>query len=167
MHHLPSVSYEPRTRPRITRDVTLSAKVLDEETVSTNENTKKRILIIDDDKDTSLSLKVALEQSGIFDVDPFDDPILALANFKPDRYDAVIIDVRMPDIDGFALYKKIKMIDKKIKICFLTSAYDLEYYYRMLYSEIADVLEAKGDCIIDSPVGTEQLIKEINKLLRT
>lgn len=71
----------------------------------------------------------------------------------------------MPDIDGFALYKKIKMIDKKIKICFLTSAYDL-YYYRMLYSEIADVLEAKGDCIIDSPVGTEQL-KEINKLLRT
>lgn len=79
MHHLPSVSYKPRTRPRITRDVTLSAKVLDEETVSTNENTKKRILIIDDDKDTSLSLKVALEQSGIFDVDPFDDPILALA----------------------------------------------------------------------------------------
>ena len=67
---------------------------------------KKRILIIDDDKDTSLSLKVALEQSGIFDVDPFDDPILALASFKPDRYDAVILDVRMPDIDGFALYKK-------------------------------------------------------------
>jgi DNA-binding NtrC family response regulator len=149
------------------KNATPPAMVLDTKTVSTNKNMKKRILTIDDDTDTSLSLKIALEQSGIFDVDPFDDPILALASFKPDRYDAVILDVRMPDIDGFALYKKIKMIDKKIKICFLTSAYDLEYYYRMLYSEIADVLEEKGDCIIDNPVGTEQLIKEINKLLRT
>jgi DNA-binding NtrC family response regulator len=164
---LPSVSYEPRTRLHITIDVTMPAMVLDTKTVSTNENMKKRILTIDDDKDTSSSLKIALEQSGIFEVDPFGDPIAALASFKPDRYDAVILNVRMPDIDGFALYKKIKMIDKKIKICFLTTTYDLEYFYRMLYSEIADVLEEKGDCIIESPVRTEQLIKEINKLLRT
>jgi DNA-binding NtrC family response regulator len=140
--------------------------VLDTETISTNEKRKKRILTIEDDgKNTSSTLKKVLEQSGIFEVDSFDDPILALASFTPDRYVVAILDVRMPAIDGFALYKRIKLIDKKIKICFLTSVYDLEYFYNMLYSDIANVLEKNGACIIDHPIGIEQLIKKINELL--
>jgi DNA-binding response OmpR family regulator len=111
-------------------------------------------------------LKVVLERSGLFQVDVFDDPILALSNFKPDRYDVVILDVRMPAIDGFTLYKRIKIIDEKTKICFLTSVYDLDYYYRTLYSNVEDTIKENRDCIIDKPVATEQLIKEINKLLR-
>jgi DNA-binding NtrC family response regulator len=61
---------------------------------------KKRILAIDDDKDTSSSLKIVLEESGKFEVDSFDDPTQALASFKSNGYDAVIVDVKMPEMNG-------------------------------------------------------------------
>jgi DNA-binding response OmpR family regulator len=138
---------------------------VDTKTDTISVSRKNRILTIDDDNDTGLSLKVVLERSGLFRVDVFDDPILALSNFKSDRYDVVILDVRMPAIDGFTLYKRIKKIDEKTKICFLTSVYDLDNYYRTLYSNVEDTIKENRDCIIDKPVGTEQLIKEINKLL--
>jgi DNA-binding response OmpR family regulator len=140
------------------------------ETITTiaKENRKKRILAIDNDKDTSSSLKIVLEQSGLFEVDAFDDSTQALTSFKSNGYgyDAVILDVKMQEIDGFELYKKIKMIDEKIKVCFLTSFYDLDIY-RKLYPDIVNTIEKNEDCIMDKPVGTEQLIKRINKLVRS
>ena len=139
---------------------------IETEAITANKNRKKRILTIDDDKDTSSSLKIALEQSGLFEVDAFDDPTQALASFRSNGYDAVILDVKMPYMDGFELYKKIKMLDEKIKVCFLTSVYDFDYY-RTLYPDIVHTIEKNEDCIIDKPVGTEQLIKEISKILRS
>jgi DNA-binding response OmpR family regulator len=111
-------------------------------------------------------LKIVLEQSGLFKVDAFDDPTQALASFKSNRYDAVILDVKMPDMDGFELYKTIKILDEKIKVCFLTSVYDFDHY-RTLYPDIVHTIEKNEDCIIDKPVGTEQLVKEISKILRS
>ena len=142
---------------------------IENETITiAKENRKKRILAIDNDKDTSFSLKIVLEQSGLFEVDAFDDSTQALASFKSNRYryDAVILDVKMQEIDGFELYKKIKMLDEKIKVCFLTSFYDLDIY-RKLYLDIVNTIEKNEDCIMDKPVGTEQLIKRINKLVRS
>lgn len=139
---------------------------IETEAITANKNRKKRILTIDDDKDTSSSLKIVLEQSGLFEVDSFDDPTQALASFRSNGYDAVILDVKMPDMDGFELYKKIKMLDEKIKVCFLTSFYDLDIY-RKLYPDIVNTIEKNEDCIMDKPVGTEQLIKRINKLVRS
>jgi two-component system OmpR family response regulator len=139
---------------------------IETEAITANKNRKKRILTIDDDKDTSSSLKIVLEQSGLFEVDAFDDPTQALASFRSNGYDAVILDVKMPYMDGFELYKKIKMLDEKIKVCFLTSVYDFDYY-RTLYPDIVHTIEKNEDCIIDKPVGTEQLIKEISKILRS
>jgi DNA-binding NtrC family response regulator len=126
---------------------------IENETITiANENRKKRILTIDNDKDTSSSLKIVLEQSGLFEVDAFDDSTQALASFKSNGYDAVILDVKMQEIDGFELYKKIKMIDEKIKVCFLTSFYDLDIY-RKLYPDIVNTIEKNEDCIMDKPVG--------------
>jgi DNA-binding response OmpR family regulator len=138
---------------------------IETEAVTANKNRRKRILTIDDDKDTSSSLKIVLEQSGLFEVDAFDDPIQALASFRSNVYDAVILDVNMPDMDGFEFYKTIKMTDEKIKVCFLTFVYDFDYY-RTLYPDIVHIIEKNEDCIIDKPVGTEKLIKEISKILR-
>lgn len=107
---------------------------------------------------------MVLEQSGLFEVEAFNDPVQALAIFKQDRYDVLILDVRLRDTEEFVLYNKIKTIDKKIKICFLTSVYDFDYY-KALYPGIVDTIEKNEDCIIEKPVGTEKLIKEINKLL--
>ncbi|MFZ0696606.1 MAG: response regulator [Nitrososphaeraceae archaeon] len=62
------------------------------------------MLVIDDDKDTSSSLKIVLEESGLFEVDAFDDPIRELASFKPNGYDVLVLDVKIGDMDGFKVY---------------------------------------------------------------
>jgi len=81
---------------------------------------QKRILIIDDEEDITISLSKVLEQYG-FRTDYFVDPVVAYSNFKGGQYDLVILDIKMPEIDGFDLYKKIREIDSRIKICFLTA----------------------------------------------
>ena len=115
------------------------------EAITTNKNRKKRILTIDNDKDTSSSLKIVLEQSGLFEVDAFDDPTQALASFRSHGYDGVILDVEMPDMGGFELYRKIKMLDEKIKVCFLRSVYDFDHY-RTLYLDIVHTIRFPEPC---------------------
>jgi CheY-like chemotaxis protein len=86
----------------------------------TSQNTKKRILVVDNEKDITTTLQVGLEDGG-FDVDTFTDPFLALKSFKPDFYDLVLIDIVMPVIDGFEFHERLKKIDPNLKVCFLTA----------------------------------------------
>ena len=89
----------------------------------------KRILIISPEDDVNLALKTALEQvecdatstsSGYdFRVDCFNNPALALKNFKSGLYDLIIVDVIMPQINGFDLADEIKNIDQNLRVCFL------------------------------------------------
>ena len=58
----------------------------------------------------------------------------------------------MPPRNDFELYTKIKMVDEKIKVCFLTSVYDFDHY-KTLYPDKADIIENNGDCIMEKPVG--------------
>jgi CheY-like chemotaxis protein len=87
----------------------------------TSQNTKKRILVVDNEKDITTTLQVGLEDGG-FDVDTFTDPFLALKSFKPDFYDLVLIDIVMPVIDGFEFHERLKKIDPNLKVCFLTAS---------------------------------------------
>jgi two-component system response regulator ChvI len=84
----------------------------------------KRVLIIDDEPDIILTLRMALEQNG-FRTDSFSDSILAYKNFRAGVYDLVLLDIKMPNVDGFQLYQKIKRTDSRVKICFLTAS---EFY---------------------------------------
>ena len=88
--------------------------------------TKRRILVVDDDPDITFTLKEGLENSGLFEVETFTDPQLALSNFKPGYYNFLLIDIKMPKINGYDLYDKIRNIDSKVKACFIT-AYDVNY----------------------------------------
>jgi DNA-binding response OmpR family regulator len=88
---------------------------------------KKRILIVDDERDVGDSIKIVLNDYG-FDVDSFTDAIEALETFKPDFYDLVILDIKMPEINGFELYNKFKSKDANIKTLFLTALGDVEAY---------------------------------------
>jgi DNA-binding response OmpR family regulator len=80
----------------------------------------KRILLVDDESDVCLVLEKALIEHG-YVVDSYEHPLVALDKFKPYLYNLVILDIRMPDLNGFALYREIKRLDKKVKICFLTA----------------------------------------------
>jgi len=67
-----------------------------------------------------LTFANALEGNG-FVVDTFDDPLLALQDFRKDFYDLLILDIRMKKMNGFELYDEIRKIDDKVKVCFLTA----------------------------------------------
>ena len=91
-------------------------------------NKDKRILVVDNEKDILLLLQLILEQNG-FNVSLFDSPLAALSNFKIGLYDLAILDIRMPQMNGFELHEKIKQIDKSAKICFITATGEERYYY--------------------------------------
>jgi len=44
-----------------------------------------------------------------------------LSKFKPDTYDLVLLDIRMPNSNGFELYREMRKIDESVKVCFITA----------------------------------------------
>jgi len=123
------------------------------------DNGIKRILVVDDEYDISLTIKVVLEENG-FKVDSFTDASEALENFSTGLYDLAIVDVIMPEMDGFGLYEKIKKLDNKIIVCFLTATHDA--YYETLKKNYPTINE---NCIIHKPVDNESLLRQINSIL--
>jgi DNA-binding response OmpR family regulator len=81
---------------------------------------QRRILIVDDEPDIMLTLKIVLEDNG-FKIQAFTDPVLALRNFNTGSYDLALLDIIMPKITGLGLYKELRKIDNKIKVCFLSA----------------------------------------------
>lgn len=122
-------------------------------------------MTVDDEKDVVFCLSKVLQETGLFDVDGFTESQYALSSFKQGKYDLVILDIRMPKMDGFELYEKLKNIDKNVDICFLTAVNDFNEY-RIIHRDITDEIEKdKDSCIIDKPADSEQLIKKINKVI--
>ncbi len=82
---------------------------------------RARILVIDDDEDTNNLFKGYLE-SNDFKVDAYTDPLDALNYFKKDKYyDLILLDLKMPQIDGITMYQELKKINDKTTICFVTA----------------------------------------------
>jgi DNA-binding response OmpR family regulator len=115
-----------------------------------------KILIVDDDPDIILSFKNGLESNG-FEVDSYNDPLLALKNFKANFYDLLLIDIRMPGMTGFKLFQKINKIDNKAKVCFITA---FEVYYKALLEELPYL---NHKCFIRKPISIDELVKRIKK----
>jgi DNA-binding response OmpR family regulator len=128
----------------------------------TNDTTETRILVVDDEPDVNLTLKVSLEDRG-FKVDAFDDPLLALENFKAGVYGLLILDIKMPEMNGFELYREIKKLDNKVKVCFLTALNELHDYdaYRK------EVFPKLGErYFIQKPIENEDMINRVNQMMR-
>ena len=123
-------------------------------------NNNSRILLVDDEKDACLVYKMVLEDNG-FEVDSFEDPVLALSNFKPDFYDLVVLDIRMSGMNGFKLYLEMRKIDNKVKICFLTASEMYHEDYRK--EEAADIAALDKALFILKPISNGDLVYQINK----
>jgi two-component system, OmpR family, response regulator ChvI len=129
---------------------------------------KKRILVVDDEKDNAEVFSMALEDTGLFEVDSFTDPILGLSSFKSSTYDLAILDIKMPKMNGFELYERMKNIDNKIKICFLTAfgeGYHEEFKRRFFQREKADSSSAVNVHFLRKPVTIEELVKKVNEII--
>ena len=119
--------------------------------------TMKTVLIVDDEPDVKLALKIALEENG-FEVDAFDDPVMALDNFKKGVYDLLILDIKMPKMHGFELYREIRKIDSHVKICFLTAG-------EMYYGAYADIFNENQ--FIRKPIENKELINRVNEIINS
>jgi two-component system catabolic regulation response regulator CreB/two-component system response regulator ChvI len=128
-----------------------------------------RILFVDDEADIIISIKKGLEDNG-FVVDAFTEPSDALSAFRPELYDLLLIDVKMPQMNGFELYQKLRKKaaegegeDKKdinnIKICFITA---YEVYYETLKKEFPGL---NVGCFINKPIEIKDLVNRIREEL--
>lgn len=124
-----------------------------------NSNRLKRILIVDDEQDIISVFKMVLEMND-FEVDAYNDPLLALSNFKKNAYDLIILDIRMPDMDGFELYKKIRMIDDKVKVCFMTAFDDYRQEFKKSFPMLDEI-----KCFIRKPNAIEDLVNHVATIL--
>jgi CheY-like chemotaxis protein len=122
----------------------------------------KNILLVDDELDVIYTIKNILEDNG-FQIDSFNDPITALNSYRSNFYDLVILDIKMPKMDGFELYIKMREKDPKVKICFLTAS---EMYYekfRKTRSEFGRIIEE--ECFIQKPIKSEDLIRKLEDIM--
>src|SRR5215217_6696658 len=125
-----------------------------------NDRKNKRILLVDDEPDVTYTLEIVLEDNG-FRVDSYTDPTLALSNFKPGLYDLLLLDIRMPKMNGFDLYQKMTEMDSNVKICFLTAS---ELFYEE-YRRLDGLPRVDKEYFIQKPFRTKEMIRQLNEIL--
>lgn len=130
-------------------------------TLASTNKPSYRILLVDDNNDILITIKGSLEDNG-FIVDAFSNPLEALSSFKPKSYNLLLIDIKMPQMNGFELYQEIRKIANgiDIKTCFIT-AYDI--YYEPLKKEFPGL---NVGCFLRKPINMDNLIKRINEELQ-
>ena len=122
----------------------------------------KRIMIVDANDDVNLTFKIVLSESDRrLRVQSFTDPVDALREFKPDYYHLVIIDILLPKMNGFELYDKLRTLNSKVKICFMTTGSEiiLKKFMKEAFPEL------DPNCYISKPIANEDLLKRVQEAL--
>jgi two-component system, OmpR family, response regulator ChvI len=132
-----------------------------ENNTSNSNNTKplRRILLVDDEVDIISVFKMILELNG-YDVDAYTNPSIALDDFKPSFYGLLLLDIRMPTMNGFELYRKMRKIDEQVKVCFITAFED----YREEFKESFPMLD-EYKYFIRKPKAIEDLVNHVATIL--
>jgi len=119
-----------------------------------------RILIVDDDPDITFMFRAGLEKNG-FIVTVFNDPMKVLSKFSAGLYDFVLIDVKMPKMNGFEVYREIERIDNNLKVCFMTA-------FVVYYESLREIFPTtRVSCFIRKPIEIDKLVDRILKELNT
>jgi CheY-like chemotaxis protein len=123
-----------------------------------------KVLLVDNEPDVTYAIRTVLEDNG-FEVDPFNDPVLVCDTYKSNYYDLVILDIKMPKMDGFQLYDCIRQKDQKTKICFLTAS-------ELFYESLRQARNLLGDVLgeqyfIQKPIKTDELIRRLTDLINS
>ena len=122
-------------------------------------NAAIRLLVVDDELDITRTVKKGLELLGNFSVDTFNSPVEALSNFKAGTYDMLILDIRMPKMNGFELCREILKTDSKAKICFIT-AFEINHNeFRKMFPSL------NVNCFIRKPISVVELASLVKETL--
>ena len=129
--------------------------------MSNNNSYESRILLVDDEPDIAMAFKIGLEDNG-FTVDSFNSPLKALSNFKAGFYNLLLLDIKMPKMDGIEAYQQMKEIDNKVKVCFITASE--MHYYEEIKKEMFPKLGVKR--LIRKPIRISDLVKNLRDELQ-
>jgi CheY-like chemotaxis protein len=126
-----------------------------------SEGNGKTILIVDDENDILLVLKRALERWG-YSVDTFSDPQAAIDHFtdNPHKYDLILCDIRMPDINGIMFARKVRKLNSKVKLL-LMSAFEID---RTISTDIPDI---RVDQLLQKPFLANKICEVVGSHLIT
>jgi two-component system, OmpR family, response regulator ChvI len=124
-----------------------------------NKHEKSKILVVNDEPDINTLYHSILERAG-YTVESYENPLLALSNFIPYYYDAAILDIKMPEMNGLVLYTELRKRDRKIKICFLTAG---EINVEKLVEDKYDGLDE--DLFFQKPMQNNALVNMVRTLV--
>ncbi len=113
---------------------------------------------MDDEADITDALRIGLERRG-FKVDTFNDPQHALSEFKPSTYDIALLDIRMPGMNGFELYRELRKVDSRVSVCFLT-AFDV---HRDEFEKMFPDVKVKA--FLRKPITIDNLVTSLDALV--
>ncbi|HEY6885748.1 MAG TPA: response regulator [Nitrososphaeraceae archaeon] len=130
-----------------------------DQTASSRNKKKKRILLVDDEPDICMAYQMMLEDAG-YDCISYTDSLKALQEFKPYFYDLILLDIKMPLLNGFELCEKVREIDKTVHIVFITAS---EVYYEKFRSQHFPELGKVN--YIQKPIGNEELVQIVNTII--
>ena len=118
-------------------------------------------MIIDDETDVTITFKAGIEDSNNnndtnkrIEVYTFNDPVVALSEFKPHSYDLLLVDINMPHMNGFELFEKILAIDINVKVCFMSSV-------EINREALREIYPISLGCFIRKPVTMDYLVERI------
>jgi len=119
-------------------------------------------LIIDDNPDITTTFKMGIESSNNYadhdkriEVYTYNDPLAALSEFKPHFYDLLLVDINLPNMNGFELCEKMLIIDINVRVCIMTSGEVNREALREIYPAIS------LGCFIKKPVTIDYLVNRI------
>jgi DNA-binding response OmpR family regulator len=110
-------------------------------------------MVVDDEDDVNVTLRLVLEEQ--FSVDVFNDSFAALDNFTPGLYDSLLLD-RMPKMDGLVLCNRLRNIDTKTEVCFITAGEMLFEYAKRAFTSCT---------VLKKPIETYDLIREVTNVI--
>ena len=125
-------------------------------------NKERRILLVDDEPDTCMVYQIVLQDAG-YEFISYTDSVKALKEFRPNYYDLILLDIKMPVLNGFELCKKIVEVDKIIEVIFITAGEEChEEFRKQSYPELTD----SNINYIQKPIGNEELLQIVNQIIR-
>jgi DNA-binding response OmpR family regulator len=119
----------------------------------------KKILVVDDDSNITFTFNTILRKQG-YEVQTYNDPSKAALEFESGTYDLALIDIRMPKMNGFELYREIRKKDTQVKVCFITA---FEISKEESGSPSSDGLVV----FVKKPIGMKELTDTVLNLVST
>jgi CheY-like chemotaxis protein len=154
-------SHDPKYYDEIITKVNIQARKQQHERLLRDQTAvnRKRVLLVDDEPDICMVYQMVLEDAG-YQCSSYTDPVQALREFKPYFYDLILLDIKMPVLNGYELCKKIIELDRTVHIVFVTAS---EAYYENFRSQHFPEL-AKIN-YIQKPIGNDELVQIVDMIV--